>query len=243
MKNIIDNEVLRSEERKVFVIKKVMLFFILSLLSQFCNADYKMEKGKGLELCHEFLDYLNRKPPEYYFMGLKPDEEFKGFYVPKMTPVDKGKYLAAYEGYYLKNLDKNNHVFSEESWLTEKKYYLSDEVETYISRADGNNDGKKEDVLILVITLEKSEVGGIKIRENKGLLYRMISINKDGLFDEKTGYSMGDGFPFSYKGRVYLAWFSEVSVIVHEPTLPYGSDVGNDVGLGVCTYESPFKER
>ncbi|MBU2707162.1 hypothetical protein KCM76_14290 [Zooshikella marina] len=220
--------------------KRIILLCLVYLLSDYCLAGYTLKRNRNLELCREFLAYLNRKPDFYYFEELKQDKKFKSFTLPKLSLVDKSNYLKLYEKIYFylhkyENLPENKKNKLRDEWYDEKEFILSDKVKLYTANIDANHNGKIDKLLIAVASYTEND----KDYSFKGSYYYYWSITKEDDFNPNELYKLHEGLPFYYKGRFYMASMRSVGVSIYEPEVskyyPYNNGVTS--GLSICVFD------
>lgn len=217
-------------------------------------ANYEVEKGARFDLCRDFRDYLNRQKPFYYFLGLKPDDLFKGFKLPYLVKVDKEYALSVIQELSEQKLqDKLTKALTkqEKIKLTEKhkgnwrsSYFLKEENQYYTAYMDVNHSGKKDHVLIKrgVYSLQRRSADFIRspIGAKKSTFY-YIPLDKEGSYRRENNFLL-DGQPFFYRGRFYTAGFSHatqansttIRVNIYEPKVTPFTEEGVFMGVAVC---------
>lgn len=129
-------------------------------------ANYEVEDGSRFALCRDFSAYVNRQIPFYYYLGLKPDPQFKKFKLPRlkeMKGVNTKEVIAVlkkaanarskeyidtvlYSASDKKRLEHTQR--RDRNWQEAEATYLSDKSTFYSAYMDVNHSGKKNHVLI-----------------------------------------------------------------------------------------------
>ncbi len=188
------------------------------------NAVYDLKKLKGLKLCQEFKDYLERKPPYYYHTDLQLDPEFEGFKLPRLTEVDKKEWFerfkTAFWGSKKKAIKKYPELKErfERHWIESEKRYWKANFKVFTAKIDVNHDGETDSLLITKLENHKTKYSPL----STGYTFNLV--NDAGEYDIKKDARSGGQF-FLYEGRFYIANLSEYyTVSIYEPKKPHARE-------------------
>lgn len=221
-------------------------------------ASYTIEDGSRFKLCRDFADYVNRQPPFYYYLGLKPDPLFKNFKIPYLNEVDKNYGLSVVKKKIDTHFEQRLAKISDEQkkielvkkhkkgWL--KSLYLNEETKFYTAKIDVNHTGKKNDILISKLIYPLTKRNADFKQTPIGLNNSLVSytrIDDEGNYKHGESFRLRSGHPFFYQGRFYTARFgyaagpgrTRLTVDVHEPKKTFATKEGVYSGRAVCQFE------
>ena len=224
------------------ITKYTLAFFLCFIATQGLADQYKdeyeMRSNANLELCHEFKAYLDRHLDKPLYCGLIADEEFEDFRLPVMkdAPPELGDRLWI-QGTALFKGGRESQVQKMQITLDQIKE-TKDIIQYQTARMDINHDGEIDDLLIRTFP---STCEDHKVIKSLILPYDSNHNLKFVLHPSFSSYSV-NGYPFYFKGRVYLLSGSNRQYTVFEPG---GNESVMSSGPGVCTYVNlhRLKER
>ncbi len=204
---------------------------------------YFITHDPGLPLCKKFLAYLNRKPVNYYNLGLERDSNFQFFNLPSLQKMDNKRTLPVIKARYF---DKQRY---EKKWWNEAKrvgeygkrvdawpkvkndFLINENIETYTADIDVNHDGKKEGLLIEFIKWTAFRRGQ---KINNGTA-RYTATGENGEYIHIPIFKLS-GYPFFYKKRFYSADTGNKIFSISEPSLPWDKNEGVMEGQPICEF-------